>query len=64
MGQRLTQIATRTGDDGTTGLGDNTRVGKDSLRIHALGEVDELNSHIGLLLCEEMSGSVRTDKES
>ena len=59
MGKRLTQIATRTGDDGTTGLGDNTRVSKDSLRVHAMGEVDELNSHIGLLLCEEMPPPVR-----
>ena len=54
MGKRLTQIATRTGDDGTTGLGDNTRVSKDHLRVHAMGEVDELNSHIGLLLCEDL----------
>src|SRR6218665_2553321 len=59
MGQRLTQIATRTGDDGTTGLGDNTRVGKDSLRITAIGEVDELNSHLGLLLCEPLPAQVR-----
>ncbi len=59
MANRLTQIATRTGDQGTTGLGDNTRVSKDSLRIHALGDVDELNSHIGLLLCEDMPGDVR-----
>ena len=59
MGQRLTQIATRTGDDGTTGLGDNTRVGKDALRVHAMGDVDELNSHIGLLLCEDMPPEVR-----
>ncbi len=59
MGNRLTQIATRTGDDGTTGLGDNTRVSKDSLRVHAMGEVDELNSHIGLLLCEDMPNAVR-----
>lgn len=59
MGKRLTQIATRTGDDGTTGLGDNTRVSKDSLRVHAMGDVDELNSHIGVLLCEEMPGHVR-----
>ena len=51
MGNRLTQIATRTGDDGTTGLGDNTRVSKNSGRPHAMGDVDELNSHIGLLLC-------------
>ena len=50
----MTQIATRTGDDGTTGLGDNTRVSKNSLRVHAMGDVDELNSHIGLLLCEQM----------
>lgn len=59
MGNRLTQIATRTGDDGSTGLGDNTRVSKDSLRVHAMGEVDELNSHIGVLLCEEMPDEVR-----
>lgn len=59
MGQRLTQIATRTGDNGTTGLGDNTRISKDSLRIHALGDVDELNSHIGMLLCEELPAGVR-----
>jgi len=59
MGKRLTQIATRTGDDGTTGLGDNTRVSKDSLRVHAMGEVDELNSHIGLLLCEQLPDGVR-----
>ncbi len=60
MGQRLTQIATRTGDNGTTGLGDNTRVAKNSLRIHALGDVDELNSNIGVLLCEAMPQPVRT----
>ena len=59
MGNRLTQIATRTGDNGTTGLGDNTRVPKDSLRIHAMGEIDELNSNIGVLLCEEMPPDVR-----
>ena len=59
MGQRLTQIATRTGDDGTTGLGDNTRVSKNSLRVHAMGDVDELNSHIGVLLCEDMPQQVR-----
>ena len=59
MGQRLTQIATRTGDDGTTGLGDNTRVAKDSLRVRAMGDVDELNSHLGLLLCEDMALPVR-----
>ena len=59
MGNRLTQIATRTGDDGTTGLGDNTRVSKNSGRPHAMGDVDELNSHIGLLLCEPLPGDVR-----
>ena len=59
MGNRLTQIATRTGDDGTTGLGDNTRVPKDHLRVHAMGDVDELNSQIGVLLCEPMPDPVR-----
>ena len=59
MGNRLTQIATRTGDDGTTGLGDNRRVSKNSLRVHAMGEVDELNSHIGVLLCEDMPPALR-----
>lgn len=60
MGNRLTQIATRTGDNGTTGLGDNTRVSKNSLRVHAMGDVDELNSNIGVLLCEDMPERVRT----
>jgi cob(I)alamin adenosyltransferase len=59
MGQRLTQIATRTGDAGTTGLGDNTRVSKDHTRVHAMGDVDELNSNLGLLLCEDMPPDVR-----
>lgn len=59
MGNRLTQIATRTGDAGTTGLGNNQRVSKNSLRVHAMGDVDELNSHIGLLLCEELPADVR-----
>jgi cob(I)alamin adenosyltransferase len=59
VGNRLSRIYTRTGDDGTTGLGDNTRVSKASARPHALGEVDELNAHIGLLLCEPMPGEVR-----
>ncbi|MGV3494489.1 MAG: cob(I)yrinic acid a,c-diamide adenosyltransferase [Ramlibacter sp.] len=59
MGKRLTQIATRTGDDGTTGLGDNTRVPKDHLRVRAMGDVDELNSHIGVLLCEELPAAAR-----
>jgi len=59
MGQRLTQIATRTGDNGTTGLGDNQRVSKNSLRVHAMGDVDELNSNLGVLLCEPMPDEVR-----
>jgi cob(I)alamin adenosyltransferase len=59
MGNRLTQIATRTGDDGTTGLGDNTRVSKSASRVRAMGDVDELNSHIGVLLCEAMPAEVR-----
>lgn len=50
MGNRLTKIYTRTGDDGTTGLGINERIKKDSLRVHAMGDIDELNSHIGLLI--------------
>ena len=59
MGKRLTQIATRTGDDGTTGLGDGTRTAKDHLRVHAMGEVDELNSVLGVLLCEDLPDDVR-----
>jgi len=58
MGHRLSQIATRTGDDGTTGLGDGSRTTKDSLRIAALGDVDELNSTIGLLLTEPLPADV------
>jgi cob(I)alamin adenosyltransferase len=59
MGQRLTQIATRTGDDGTTGLGDGTRVAKDHLRVAAMGDVDELNSQLGVLLAEPLPAAVR-----
>lgn len=59
MGNRLSQIATRTGDDGTTGLGNNERVLKSSGRPQAMGDVDELNSHIGLLLCEAMPPEMR-----
>ena len=59
MANRLTQITTRTGDNGTTGLGDNTRVSKHSLRVHAMGDVDELNSNLGVLLCEELPDGVR-----
>jgi cob(I)alamin adenosyltransferase len=54
MGHRLSKIVTRTGDAGTTGLGDGTRVAKDSRRIEAIGAVDELNSTLGLLLCETL----------
>lgn len=50
MGHRLSRIYTRTGDTGTTGLGDGTRTGKDALRIQAYGDLDELNSHLGLVL--------------
>ena len=59
MGHRLTKIATRTGDAGETGLGDGRRVPKDDLRIRALGEVDELNSTLGLLLAEEVPEDIR-----
>jgi len=59
MGHRLTQIATRTGDDGTTGLGDGTRVPKSHVRIQALGDVDELNSQLGVLLAEPLPDDVR-----
>jgi len=59
MGNRLSQIATRTGDAGITGLGDNQRVSKNSLRVHAMGDVDELNSHIGVLLCEPVPPAIR-----
>ena len=60
MANRLTQIATRTGDDGTTGLGDGQRVPKDHLRIQALGDVDELNSQLGVLLAEPLPDDVRS----
>jgi len=59
MGNRLSKIVTRTGDAGTTGLGDGSRVGKDSRRIDALGEVDELNSTIGVLLAESLPADVQ-----
>ncbi len=59
MSNRLSKIVTRTGDKGTTGLADGSRVNKDSKRIHCLGSVDELNSHLGLLLCEEMPQEIR-----
>ena len=59
MANRLTQIATRTGDDGTTGLGDGSRVPKDHLRVAAMGEVAELNSALGVLLAEPLPEDVR-----
>ncbi|MFN7725771.1 MAG: cob(I)yrinic acid a,c-diamide adenosyltransferase [Rubrivivax sp.] len=59
MSNRLTQIATRTGDDGTTGLGDGTRVSKNHLRVTAMGDVDELNSGLGVLLAEPLPADVR-----
>jgi len=59
MSNRLTQIATRTGDDGTTGLGDGSRTRKDGLRVQAMGDVDELNSGLGVLLAEPLPDEVR-----
>jgi cob(I)alamin adenosyltransferase len=59
MGHRLSKIVTRTGDAGTTGLGDGSRVAKDAPRIAAIGTVDELNSTLGVLLAEELPPAVR-----
>ena len=59
MGNRLSKIYTKTGDDGTTGLGDGTRVAKDSVRVNAYGTVDEANSCIGLVLASEVPADVR-----
>ena len=58
MGHRLSKIYTRTGDDGSTGLGDGSRTEKDSLRIEVIGAVDELNSNIGLLLSCSLSPEI------
>jgi len=58
MGHRLSKIVTRTGDTGTTGLGDGSRVPKDSARIDAIGGIDELNSTLGLLLAEPLPPAV------
>ena len=60
MGHRLSRIVTRTGDAGTTGLGDGSRVAKDSPRIAAIGTVDELNSAVGVLLVETLPEPVRS----
>jgi cob(I)alamin adenosyltransferase len=59
MGNRLSKITTRTGDKGDTGLGDGSRVPKDAARIQALGDIDELNSALGVLLAEKLPGAVR-----
>lgn len=59
MGHRLSKIYTRTGDAGTTGLGDGSRIAKDSARITAMGDVDELNSLLGVILCEDLPADVR-----
>jgi len=59
MGHRLSKITTRTGDAGETGLGNGTRVAKDSARVAALGDVDELNSAIGVVLAEDIPAQVR-----
>lgn len=59
MGHRLSKITTRTGDAGETGLGDGSRIAKDNARIHALGDVDELNSALGLVLAEDVPGPMR-----
>lgn len=60
MGNRLSTITTRTGDDGSTGLGDGSRIPKDHARINAIGDVDELNTFIGLLLTEPMPAAIRS----
>lgn len=59
MGNRLSKIYTRTGDDGTTGMADGSRIAKDSLVMQAIGDIDELNSHIGVLLANDLPGSLR-----
>jgi cob(I)alamin adenosyltransferase len=59
MGNRLTKIYTRTGDDGTTGMGDGSRVKKDSPRMEAIGTVDELNSTLGVLLTYDLPDTIR-----
>jgi len=60
MGNRLSKIYTRTGDKGTTGLGDGSRVSKDDMRVEAYGTVDELNSAVGLVLATRLPQEVRT----
>jgi cob(I)alamin adenosyltransferase len=60
VGNRLSKIYTRTGDDGTTGLGDGSRVAKDSARVAAYGTVDEANSCIGLVLATDVPEDIRS----
>jgi cob(I)alamin adenosyltransferase len=64
MGNRLSKIATRTGDAGMTGLGDGSRVEKDHLRICAMGDVDELNSEIGVLMTEAIPESIASEMQA
>ncbi len=64
LGNRLSKIYTRTGDDGTTGLGDGTRIAKNSLRVHALGDVDELNAALGVLLTEPLQANIHAALEA
>ena len=59
MGHRLSKIYTKTGDEGTTGLGDGGRIGKTDPRVEAMGDVDELNSVIGVLLCGLIDGELK-----
>lgn len=59
MSYRLTKIYTRTGDKGSTSLGDGNRIGKDSMRMEAIGTVDELNSALGMVLAQRISGPLR-----
>jgi cob(I)alamin adenosyltransferase len=64
MGNRLSKLVTKTGDDGTTGIGMNRRVDKDSKRIEAIGTVDELNSHIGVVLAQSIDSALAQKLEA
>ena len=64
MGHRLSKITTRTGDSGETGLGDGSRIPKDSARVASLGEIDELNSLLGVLLADQLPENIRPILES
>jgi len=59
MGNRLSKIYTRTGDKGTTGMGDGSRVEKDDLRVAAIGDTDELNSVLGMVICKCPEGEIK-----